>query len=103
MTYTEAKACLKEVDKDTLRELIEQFGEDIVRQYYEEGYDLNSMQEAYQGQYDNDEDFAQQMAEDLGLIHENAGWPSYCIDWEQASSELMMDYFEIDGHYFRQR
>ena len=24
-----------------------------------------------------------------------------CIDWEFASRELMYDYFEVDGYYFR--
>ncbi len=101
MTYTEAKACLKDTEKDNLRELINTFGEDLVRQFQESGNGLDSMNEAYQGRYTSDEDFAEQIAEDLGLIDTNARWPSDCIDWEQAARELMMDYFEIDGHYFR--
>ena len=35
------------------------------------------------------------MAEDLGAIDPNAGWPLYCIDWDQAARDLRMDYTEI--------
>lgn len=42
------------------------------------------------------ETYAQQLAEDLGLIDSEASWPSYCIDWERAASDLQMDYTSID-------
>lgn len=50
------------------------------------------------------QDFAQQEAEDLGLINDDARWPANCIDWEQAANELLADYssVEFDGvtyHY----
>ena len=43
--------------------------------------------------------YAQELADDLGLIPSDAGWPSTCIDWEQAARELKMDYtsVEFDG------
>lgn len=51
------------------------------------------------------ENYAQQMAEDCGLISGTEGWPLNCIDWEQAARELQMDYSsaEFDGvtYYFR--
>ena len=101
MTYSEAKACIKATDKDTLKDLIELYGEELVNQYHKEGYDLSSMEEAYQGEYRSDEDFARNMADDLGLLNKEMSWPYTCIDWEYAAKELMYDYFEIDGHYFR--
>lgn len=58
-------------------------------------------EEAYQGQYDSDKDFAQEMADQLGLIDSNVQWPYTCIDWEHAARELMYDYMEQDGYYFR--
>ena len=60
-------------------------------------------EEAYQGQFNSDEDFAEDMAESLGSIPQanSSEWPLYCIDWEWASRELMMDYFEIEVYYFR--
>jgi len=101
MTYSEAKACIKATDKDTVKELIELYGEDLVNQYQKEGYDLSSMEEAYQGEYRSDEDFAREMAEQCGYMEKDVAWPFTCIDWEHAARELMYDYFEIDGHYFR--
>jgi hypothetical protein len=38
------------------------------------------------------EDYAQQLAEDIGAINHSAGWPNNCIDWDRATSELQMDY-----------
>ena len=63
--------------------------------------DLSEFEEAYQGQYQSDVEFAQEMAEELGEIPKDNRWPHYCIDWEWAGRELMMDYSEQDGYYFR--
>ena|SRR3990167_2164173 len=101
MTYTEVKKYLKDTDKETLKDLIEEFGEELVYKYFDNGYGLKDMQEAYSGEYSSDKDFAQDMAEQLGSIDKNVCWPCTCIDWEWAAKELMYDYFEIDGHYFR--
>lgn len=45
------------------------------------------------------EEYAQELAEDLGLISRDMDWPSYCIDWERAARDLQMDYtsVEFDG------
>lgn len=58
-------------------------------------------EEAYQGEYNSDEDFARYMADELGLTNKELSWPYTCIDWEWAGRELMMDYFEANGFYFR--
>lgn len=42
------------------------------------------------------EDYAQELAEDIGAINSNATWPNNCIDWERAARELRMDYTSID-------
>lgn len=44
-------------------------------------------------------DYAQQLAEDIGAVDPQAGWPTYCIDWERAARDLRMDYtsVEFDG------
>jgi hypothetical protein len=41
-------------------------------------------------------DYARELAEDIGAINSDAGWPLYCIDWEWAARELRMDYFSVD-------
>lgn len=42
------------------------------------------------------EDYAQQLAEDIGAVDRNAAWPNNCIDWKQAAKELEMDYSTVD-------
>lgn len=65
------------------------------------GISLNNIEEAYQGEYRCNTDFAEQMAEDLGLTSEKQEWPFNHIDWEAAAKDLMMDYSEHNGYYFR--
>lgn len=42
------------------------------------------------------EDYAQELAEEIGAIDRNASWPNNCIDWERAASELQQDYTSVD-------
>lgn len=42
------------------------------------------------------ENYAQELAEDCGMIPRDLAWPCSCIDWEQAARELKMDYTSID-------
>lgn len=42
------------------------------------------------------EQYAEQMAEDIGAIDRDAKWPYTCIDWEKAANELRVDYSEIN-------
>lgn len=65
------------------------------------GITASDIDEAYQGSYKDDEDFARETADQLGAIDKNASWPMNCIDWEYAAKELMYDYSEENGHYFR--
>ena len=56
--------------------------------------------ECYAGSYASDIDFAVELADSCGF-EEPASWPNTCIDWERAARDLMFDYVENDGHYFR--
>ncbi len=42
------------------------------------------------------EEYAEQLADDIGAIGRNARWPITCIDWEKAADELKADYTEVD-------
>lgn len=42
------------------------------------------------------QDYAEQLADDLGAIDAKAGWPNNCIDWQRAARELQMDYTAVD-------
>lgn len=37
-------------------------------------------------------DYARELADDIGAVDMNAGWPTRCIDWQQAADELAQDY-----------
>ncbi|MGB5133652.1 MAG: antirestriction protein ArdA [Prochlorococcaceae cyanobacterium] len=70
--------------------------------------DVDDFRDAYQGRWDSGEDFAYQLAEDLGAVPESTAWPLTCIDWEAAWRELRIggDYIDAaaDGggvHIFR--
>lgn len=42
------------------------------------------------------ESYAQELAEECGLIPKDAKWPMTCIDWDQATEEFKEDYSEVD-------
>jgi antirestriction protein len=64
------------------------------------GISVDDVEEAYQGEYGDDEDFVQQLLEDTGGIPSDL--PSYIhIDWKWTAREVMQDYCEHDGYYFR--
>ena len=64
--------------------------------------DLDGFEDAYEGKYKDEADFAEQMADNLGAVSEdNARW--ICIDWEATwDRNLRHDYWISDnGHVFR--
>lgn len=92
-------------DKDVW-EFAEAFAEceqeiEVVDAALECGVNPSDIDESYQGSYKDNEDFAMKTAESLGAIDKNASWPMNCIDWEFAAKELMYDYSEHNGYYFR--
>lgn len=79
----------------------EYYDEDVISAGIACDVSISNIDEAYAGSFSSDEEFAQDMAEQLGLINLNASWPYTCIDWEDAAKEIMYDYSEHNGHYFR--
>lgn len=61
----------------------------------------DEFEENYYGKFDSDEDFARELADSVGALQEENRWPYTCIDWEQAAREIMYDFCEQHGHYFR--
>lgn len=51
------------------------------------------------------EDYARELAEDIGANDRNAPWPCQYIDWEAAADQLKGDYsmveFEGDSYWYR--
>lgn len=77
------------------------YDEEVFLAGLECGLSLDQIEEAYQGFYRSDDVFAHELADQLGYIDRNVSWPYTCIDWEQAARDLMYDYVEESGHYFR--
>ena len=40
--------------------------------------------------------YAQQLAEDCGMVNPDAEWPNNHIDWEAAAEQLKVDYAAVD-------
>jgi len=40
--------------------------------------------------------YAQELAEDCGMLKDADSWPGRCIDWEMAARELQQDYMQVD-------
>lgn len=41
------------------------------------------------------EDYARELAEDIGAVNPDAAWPLSFIDWEAAADALRSDYFSV--------
>ena len=104
-TWGDIPAKYQDIDSD-LFEYLEfcensHLDQDVIEAAVYCGIDLDNIEEAYSGSFDSDEDFARETAEQLGYINDKVSWPYTFIDWEQAAKELMYDYSEHNGHYFR--
>jgi antirestriction protein len=61
---------------------------------------FSDAQDAYSGQFDSDIDFTIELLESCGDIPKDL--PSYIqIDWEGTARNIMYDYSEANGYYFR--
>lgn len=40
-------------------------------------------------------DYCRELAEDLGMVQEGAGWPNNRIDWDAAADDLRVDYTSV--------
>ena len=70
--------------------------EDVVKAYLDnhgQDADLDSISDAYVGNYDTEEDFAMSWAVECLGYEENPTWPMNNIDWEGATKELMYDFW----------
>lgn len=64
---------------------------DYVGPVYADLEDLSDFEEAYAGTFDSERDYAEDLADDLGLVDEDATWPNSYIDWDAATRALFMD------------
>jgi antirestriction protein len=93
---------MEEIDGDTDPELQEEYAQisEILDEIGDEAaYGVSLIREDYF------EDYARELAEDIGAIDADAAWPNNYIDWEAAANALQMDYTSIeiqgDTYYYR--
>lgn len=101
MKLSTLKQAIKESDKETVREVLDTYDEEVLEAAVDLGISPADVAEAYQGEFKSDRDFAEDFADQLGVVDKNATWPNNCIDWDYVAKELMYDYCESNGHYFR--
>lgn len=100
MTYTQAKEVMKGVGREGFEDLLDRCSEEGIKAGLELGISPERLEDSYSGKWDSDEDFAQDLVESCGDIPRNL--PCYIhIDWEGTARDIMMDYSEENGHYFR--
>ncbi len=100
MTYTQVKEAIQDIGKDEVRILIDNLGEEVVKAGLEAGIGLSTLEEAYQGECDSDEEFVQELIESCGDVPKDL--PNYIyIDWVRTARDVMMDYTEQNRYYFR--
>lgn len=59
---------------------------------------IDPFRDGYCGEWDTEEEFAQDLAEDLGAIPKDYSWPASYIDWERATRDLFSgDYWSADA------
>lgn len=74
---------------------------EVFQAAYECDIPFEDIDEMYQGQWDDDETFVMRLLEDTGMIPSDL--PNFIyIDWERTAENVMDDYVEHRGHYFRQ-
>ena len=62
----------------------------------EHGIEWDSVEDKHLGSYDDDEDFTISMLDEPEITH----FAHYYIDWQRCARDYMMDFTEVDGHYF---
>jgi len=69
--------------------------------FYPSDVEIDKIEEAYAGQFDSDEDFAVDMLEQCGDLDSMPESLRSYFDYEKYARDLMFDYFEAGGYYFR--
>ena len=70
---------------------------EVFQAAYECDIPFEDIDEMYQGQWDDDEDFVMRLLEDTGDIPKDLPWYVH-IDWGRTAETVMQDYVENRGH-----
>ncbi len=105
--FTDAILCKECAEQETgwtedEREIIENsyYDKEVFEAARNCDIDIENVDEAYSGYYEDDAEFAQELCEDIGYIPKDFPW-FITIDWKSTAQNILIDYCEHDGHYFR--
>jgi hypothetical protein len=101
MKYSQVKELITMMGRDHLVELLGWMEEDALVAALDLGLAWNIHDDfQYEGEHRSDEEFVQEMLDGTGDIPHDL--PFYIhIDWTATARDIMMDYSESGGHYFR--
>lgn len=85
------------LDEDAYAGYADNLGEDLLKV---EDWATDA-EDAYAGEFYNDEEFAESLLEEIEDMNSLPDIFRNNLDWEGIAVEIMQDYFEINGHYFR--
>ena len=100
--YSETCVC----DEDwfnNVKEYADSSQQDAMRAYidYYGEWDADNFEEAYEGEYNSEEDFAEWLVDEIGM--ENIQNREYYFDYDKFARDLFIsDYDFVDGYVFRQ-
>lgn len=62
-----------------------------VAAYLANGYDLDSFEDDYRGEWDSEADYAEEFARETGAVSDDMAWPLDYIDWERVGRDMFID------------
>ena len=87
--YEDYAKAVDEYDQETVDAFLEEF--DLM--------DIEYLRDAYYGQYDSEQEFAENFVSDMGyIVTDLPYW--IAIDWEKTWDNLSYDYSESNGYIF---
>jgi len=90
--------CIKEgLDAGYEQEALSAYVEIVGEEYAA----LEGFEESYQGEWESNEEFVQDLFESCGEDIPACAMHYLYIDWERAARDVMTNYSEEEGHYFR--
>ena len=99
ITFNETKKLINSIGRNAIESILHTYSEEMLKSAIDLGISPSYISESYQGEYKDDIEFTQCTIGDLAPIDQ---LPWYVkIDWEKTSGEIMHDYLEENGHYFR--
>ena len=100
LTYTQTKSLLDELGRPKVKELIEN-DMDMLKAACNLGISPRYIEDSYSGYWATDKEFVQYLLneQDSRFLYDK---PSYIhIDWAATARDLMQNYGEENGYYFR--